>query len=94
MTGTAWTFEDDDAGYVAWIATHPEGFVVNTGRPPRSTYMILHRASCNTIDGDQTKGRSWTFAYMKACSDDRLTVERWCQDQGGGAPSPCGRCHP
>ena len=27
-------FEDDDAGYLAWVESHQDGFVVNTYRPP------------------------------------------------------------
>jgi hypothetical protein len=44
-------FEDDDAGYLAWVGSHPHGFVVNTFRKPDPRYLMLHRATCHTITG-------------------------------------------
>jgi hypothetical protein len=32
-------FEDDDAGYLAWIEGHQHGFVVNTYRKPDRRYL-------------------------------------------------------
>jgi hypothetical protein len=42
-------FMDNDQGYVAWLADHPDGFVLNCERPPRPSYLTLHRATCWTI---------------------------------------------
>jgi hypothetical protein len=36
-------FQDDDAGYLAWVQQHPDGFVLNTERRPSPNYLILHR---------------------------------------------------
>ena len=44
-------FEDDDAGYLAWIEGHQDGFVLNTYRKPDPRYLYLHRASYSTIRG-------------------------------------------
>ena len=44
-------FIEDDKGYVAWLAGHPDGFVLNCERPPRPAYLMLHRATCWTISG-------------------------------------------
>lgn len=87
-------FEDDDAGYVAWVASHPSGFVVNANRLPNASYVVLHRATCRTISGDPTKGRSWTSAYLKACSEDRHVIDRWVRTKTGTVPSTCGTCLP
>ena len=87
-------FEDDDAGYAEWIATHPEGFVVNANRPPAAGDVVLHRATCWTISGVPTNGRTWTADYLKACSDDGASIGRWVREATGGMPSLCGMCHP
>ncbi len=41
-------FVDDDPGYLDWLARHPDGFVVNTGRTPTAAYLMLHRAGCGS----------------------------------------------
>jgi hypothetical protein len=43
------TFVDDDEGYLAWVASHPDGYVVNCGRSPTPAYLRLHRAACKFI---------------------------------------------
>ena len=42
-------FVNDD-GYLRWLAQNPDGFVVNSNRVPVSSYLILHRASCNLVN--------------------------------------------
>jgi hypothetical protein len=39
----------DDAGYLAWLSGHPDGFVINTYSSPSPTYVRLHQATCSTI---------------------------------------------
>ena len=34
-------FEDDVAGYLSWVASHPHAFVVNTFRQPDPRYLML-----------------------------------------------------
>jgi len=87
-------FEGDDAGYLNWITTYPEGFVVNANRPPTAGYVVLHRATCRTISGDPANGRAWTADYLKACSENGASVGRWVRESTGGTPSLCGICHP
>jgi hypothetical protein len=33
------SFVDDDIGYLAWLAAHPDGFVMNADRDPAPTYL-------------------------------------------------------
>ena len=94
VVSTPSVFKDDDAGYLMWIATHPEGFVLNANRTPNAAYVVLHRAGCHTISHTPATGRFWTSSYLKACSDSRLEIERWVHAQTGTAPSSCGLCHP
>jgi hypothetical protein len=87
-------FTNDDEAYLGWLSAHPLGFVLNADRAPRATYLKLHRATCHTIRGIPTNGTSWTKDLLKACSDDRVAIERWAQSAKGASPSACGRCHP
>jgi len=49
-------FRDDDSGYLKWLTAHPDGFVLNAARNPTPAYLVLHRASCDTINGTPTLG--------------------------------------
>ena len=87
--------EEDDAGYVAWLASHPDGFVVNANSTPTPTYLKLHRANCFTISTDAFRGKSWTEAgFLKACARDRSELERWSRETVGGELDPCKKCRP
>jgi hypothetical protein len=69
-------FEDDDAGYLAWIDGHQHGFVVNTFRKPDPSYLMLHRASCGTIRGKPARGERWTAGgFIKACAETRADLD-------------------
>jgi hypothetical protein len=35
------SFVDDDIGYLAWLAAHPDGFVMNADRETTPTYLVL-----------------------------------------------------
>jgi hypothetical protein len=82
---------DDDAGYLQWLIAHPDGFVINTERNPRPTYVVLHRASCPTISGDPAHGAQWTHDYIKVCGN-RSELEEFATREVGGAVQPCGIC--
>jgi hypothetical protein len=65
-------FEDDDAGYLAWVENHQHGFDVNSYRKPDPRYLILHRATCGTITGKPARDDRWmTGEFIKACSETR-----------------------
>ncbi|OBJ10904.1 hypothetical protein A5625_10585 [Mycobacterium sp. 1465703.0] len=53
-------FRDDDAGYLAWLAAHRDGYVINIARNHNATQARVHRASCRTIRGQNPHGRPWT----------------------------------
>jgi hypothetical protein len=80
-------YVDDDAGYLDWISTHPESFVLNTYRKPTPAYLMLHHASCWTI-----RVRSnWTKDYRKICGD-RSELAVFARDEVGGDTQLCSRC--
>jgi len=83
-------FVDDDAGYRDWLARHPDGFVINTGRTPTAAYLMLHRAACGSISGTPARGSTFTGDYAKVCGG-REELEGFGRQLGGEA-KPCGLC--
>jgi len=88
-------FDHDEDGYRRWLATNPNDFVLNCGRPALASYIVLHRARCGTINGVPARGDTWTIAYRKVCSPARAELDAWArQEAGSTSPSPCVFCHP
>ena len=85
------TFVDDDGGFVAWMASHPDGYVLNTSRKPTSAYIRLHRVGCPTISGLPANGVNWTVNYAKRCGT-RPELEEWASSQLGGEVWACPQC--
>ncbi len=85
-------FVDNDAGYVAWLARHRGGFVLNTFPHVSSSYLVLHRAACRMVNRPLAAGRHWTHQYGKACSDDRSELAIWALRETGKGISACGSC--
>jgi hypothetical protein len=83
-------FTDDDQGYLGWLARHPDGYVINTGRAPTAAYLMLHRAACGTIRGTPARGTTFTGDYVKVCGE-RVELEAFAR-RLGGEPKPCGLC--
>ena len=71
------TFQDDDAGYRAWIWANLDGFVVNAQRGANPGEPVLHRATCDTIT--PTPDREWTTQYVKICSTKRFELDSWAR---------------
>lgn len=91
----ALNFVDDDLGYEFWLRGHPTGYVVNCDRNPRASYLMLHRASCHTINGAPARGDTWTAAgYMKVCADTIAELEAWARAETAAVPQRCGSCAP
>jgi hypothetical protein len=92
---SARTFCGDDAGYLAWLDTHPAGYLINIhrsygtrGNPGDSR---LHHASCRSLPRSQ-RG-SLTDPYVKVCADDLADLEAWARATLRGDIQPCGSCH-
>ena len=79
-------FMDNEKGYVAWLAEHPNGYVLNCERPPRPSGLTLHRATCWTIS--RASGTNWTVNYQKVCADTFEEIDAWASQIG--TPWPCG----
>src|SRR5271165_6643172 len=86
-------FVNDDEGYVRWLTDNPRGFVVNSHRRPVSTYLNLHRASCNHIRPPAYTNFT-TTDYIKTCSTEVAALAEWARREVGGDLDPCGICKP
>jgi hypothetical protein len=88
-------FRDDDAGYLAWLAAHPDGYVINIARSQNATGARAHHAGCWTISGQIPRGGGvWTGPYVKVCAEHLSELERWAIDLVGEPIPRCGSCHP
>jgi hypothetical protein len=83
----------DDPGYRAWLLAHPDGWVLNTHRHPKPRYLILHHATCRTINRP-ADDRVWTGSYTKTCADRRADLEQWARTHGHAEAQPCSLCLP
>lgn len=85
-------FRDDDQGYLQWLAGHQvtDAFVLNAERNPGPGYLVLHRATCNTINGQPAHGQQWTHDPIQICGA-RDALEAFAVRVGGTA-QPCALC--
>ena len=68
-------FRDDDAGYLAWLETHPDGYVINIARSHNTAQARVHHAGCRTISGQNPRGGPWTGPYVKVCAEHLAGLE-------------------
>lgn len=88
------SYLNDDAGYIAWLAAHDDGFVLNTYAHIAAGYLVVHRASCRMINRDLAVGRAWTAQYGKACADSVDELLAWVKERTTGTPHGCRSCQP
>jgi hypothetical protein len=86
-------FRDDDDGYRAWLAVHPDGYVINIARSHSKSAARVHHAGCWTICGQNPRGGAWTGPYVKVCAQHLVELEQWAIDKVGEPIPPCGTCH-
>jgi hypothetical protein len=89
-------FIDDDLGYLAWVAAHPDGYVLNVRRSPDPHYVVLHQANCTTISNEiRAPGAFTARSYRKICMSSEGMVPMAAKREGrsDGTPSKrCGHC--
>ena len=88
------TFRDRDAAFVRWRESHARGFIVNHARVPTPRYLMLHSATCFTLNGSPTRGSTWTSTYAKTCGDTVAELAAWALRETSGRLQSCGRCQP
>lgn len=93
MTEGVQEFRGDDAGYEAWLRSHPSGWVVNTPRSPKASYIKLHAAACAHVKRLQAGYATFTSGeYIKVCAVDRGALDDWAAATVGGPLQTGCRC--
>lgn len=87
-------FRDDDEGYLAWLAGHPGGYVINILRGLTPGTARVHRAHCRTITGTPPRGGPWTGPYIKVCANELDDLDRWAAQYANKGIARCGICEP
>ncbi|WP_461480040.1 hypothetical protein [Mycobacterium sp. HUMS_1102779] len=87
-------FRDDDVGYLAWLAAHPNGYVINIARSHSKSAARVHHAGCRTISGQNPHKGPWTGPYVKVCAEQLADLEQWATDNVREPIPLCGICHP
>ncbi len=93
-------FDYSDTDYWKWLAAHPDGFVLNTGRGITPKYRVIHKASCRAIQTYTGLARSGGFTerqYVKLCGDSIEDLHIWLRHSGHADEPPprlCHRCNP
>ncbi|MGW4116465.1 hypothetical protein ACWEFJ_36795 [Actinosynnema sp. NPDC004786] len=58
-------FMEDSGAYEHWLALNQDQYVINAERSLNPANLVLHRASCRTINGTPTRGATWVGSYVK-----------------------------
>jgi hypothetical protein len=88
-------FFNEDGPYLAWLARHRHGFVLDALRRPTRKRAALHRATCASIKKSNSKATHWTTGrHFKACSLDLDELLAWAHDEFSKEPVSCEACAP
>ena len=90
---TAQEFWSDDEGFLAWLWSHQDGYVVNCERRPKASYLKLHRVSCRSapprerdlLDEPLHEG-------LREASAN--TLDAWANSRTSAVPDRCPTCKP
>ena len=85
-------FDNDDAGYLSWIASFPNGFVINIDRAELlPQYPMVHAASHRAISSPSI-GNFTTGDYVKYCCDDLAELKSFAMDHFRMPLTRCLQC--
>jgi hypothetical protein len=94
-------FSDNEAAYLRWVAKHPNGFVVNTRRELDPDYLVLHRATCATVNKhrgmDENPGGFTERNFQKICCDSLPDLVNYLRGTTGLSDpfsKECSKCTP
>ena len=96
-------FHRDDQGYLHWLVSQPDGFVLSCEPPacaayigPASGPLFEHQrgAGDGVTTGLAPGGDKGTLAYQNVCALTRVDPEDWERRGTRAAPSSCGLHQP
>ncbi len=92
------TFNNDEQGYLDYVRKNPRGYVLNVRKEPDPEYVVLHRASCGSINSEKRPYGGYTMrSYRKICSTDMATLRQAAVREGrrdGSFSNHCKLCKP
>ena len=91
-------FQNDDEGYLVWVAENRKGYVLNVRQTPDADYVVLHRAGCGSIvSKSRTQGaytaRGFRKIWAKSANDLKTAAKKEGRNDGSFSKR-CGLCHP
>ena len=89
-------FHDDDAGFVAWVAVNPAGYVLNIQRSLNPVDARVHAAGCGHIarairEAEYGIKRA-TSTYIKVCGVSLTELDEWSRAEIGRTIRRCPHC--
>ena len=91
-------FQDDDVGYLNWIARNPRGYVLNVRHHPDPEYVVLHSASCRSISMPRQIAGAYTArGYRKIAATGIGGLREAARTEGrtdGSFSKICSLCNP
>jgi hypothetical protein len=88
-------FIHEDGAYLAWLARHRQGLVVDWLRKPTRKHPVLHRATCSEIRHSSGPRSHWTTGrHLKACATDVDELREWVQEETDVPLEYCTSCQP
>lgn len=72
--------DHDEQAYKKWLTQHPHGYVVNTPCNKPAKDMVLHKATCGSIN---LKGQNMvTGGDIKIAAEDQQDLQEWVKSHG------------
>ena len=85
-------FVNDDAGYLVWVNTHPHGYIANIDVAQQVLqYPMVHTTSHRLLSSSNV-GSYTSHNYVKVCSTDLDSLEKWSQRKFNKALTKCRVC--
>jgi hypothetical protein len=66
----------DDVCYLAWLAGHPDRYVINIARSHNASEACLHHARCRTINGPHRRRKARVPAFFEFVPSNRVVHDR------------------
>jgi hypothetical protein len=82
-------FTGDDAGYLWWRNTHPNGLILTVRA---RTAPMLHRVTCKDVDRDRHPGRLKAAGSRQICAETAIALRAWLGRELPEASSILIRC--